>query len=98
MAQLAAILTADVPSQPVVVAKSEPRKCPIAQLRSNIQSKIDHAAMPPVYKIPLIALNCQFGMVKRKHTEPMLLKDAIKYERRKQQANVTVVFAIRQPG
>jgi hypothetical protein len=54
--------------------------------------------MSPVYKIALWELNCQFGMVKKKHGSPTLLKDAVKYERRNQQADVTLVFAIRTPG
>ncbi|CAB9518323.1 expressed unknown protein [Seminavis robusta] len=33
-------------------------------IRSSLQHKMDLAQMPPVYKIPLWDLNCQFDMVK----------------------------------
>jgi hypothetical protein len=69
-----------------------------SSIRSRLKSRIDYANMPQVYKIPLWDLNCQFGMVKQKHSTPILLKDAIKYERRNQQADVTLLFAIRTPG
>ena len=98
MATLAAILTAESPSDRAMAEETAPKPSTMETLRSSIQSKMDLAAMPPVYKIPLWDLNCQFGMVKRKSTQPILLKDAIKIERRKQKANVTVFFAIRQPG
>ena len=54
--------------------------------------------MPPVYKIPLWELNCGFGIVKKKHASPEFLKDCIQQERRRQQADVTIVFAIREAG
>lgn len=69
-----------------------------SSIQSKIQSKIDLAHMPPVYKIPLWELNCGFGIVKKKHATPCLLKDCIQRERARQQANVTIVFAIREAG
>ena len=69
-----------------------------ARLRSSIKSRVELAKIPPVYKIPLWELNCQFGMVTHKHAQPILLQDAIRQQRKIQQANVTVVFAIRQAG
>lgn len=72
------------------------------EFRSSLQSKlrhtIDYAKMPPIYKIPLWELNCQFGIVTKKHSDPALLKDAVRYERKQQHADVTLVFAIRQAG
>jgi hypothetical protein len=67
-------------------------------LRTSLQHKLDYAKMPPVYKIPLWELNCQFGIVKRRHASTVLLKDAMKHQRRTQAADVTMLFAIRQPG
>lgn len=75
---------------------------PKASLRSSIQARIrhtiDYAQMPPVYKIPLWELNCGFGIVKYKHAQAVALKDAVRHQRKTQQADVTVVFAIRQAG
>jgi hypothetical protein len=65
---------------------------------SLLSKKVTHANMPPVYKIPLWQLNCQFGMVKHRQSAPIVLKDAVKYERRNQQADVTLLFAIRTAG
>ena len=73
-----------------------------SSIRSSVQSKIrhtlDYAQMPPIYKIPLWELNCGFGLVKKKHSSSILLKDCIKHQRKTQKADVTLVFAIRQSG
>jgi len=66
--------------------------------RGSLQHKIDLSKLPPVYKIPLWELNCQFGMVKKKSASTVLLMDAVQQQRKSQQANCTVVFAIRQAG
>ena len=71
-------------------------------LRESVASKIRHtidlAKLPPIYKIPLWELNCQFGIVKKKHSTPVLLKDCVRHVRKSQRADVAVVFAIRQAG
>ena len=66
--------------------------------KSKIFSKIDHSQMPPIHSIPLWMLNCQFDMVKKRHTKPIPLHQAVASQRKTQRANVTVVFAIRQAG
>ena len=71
-------------------------------IRSSIQSKIrhtiDYRKMPPIYKIPLWELNCGFDIVNKKHSEAQLLKDCVRHQRKKQKADVTVVYATRQAG
>ncbi|CAB9521865.1 expressed unknown protein [Seminavis robusta] len=62
----------------------------------SIPSKIDYANMPSVSSIPLWELNCQFDMVTRRSTG--LLADAVAQQRRSQRGNVTILFAVRQPG
>ena len=71
-----------------------------SSLRGSLQSKIDLAQMPPVYKIPLYQLNFfGFGEVKKKDPSTnILLKEAVAYQREKQKGDVTLVFAIRQVG
>ena len=52
---------------------------------SFLQSKIDYAQMPPVYKIPLYLLDFYYLDVRKKQPpNPILLKDAIQKERRAQ--------------
>jgi len=51
-----------------------------------------------VYKIPVWELNCQFGMVSIRSDKAVPLKDAVKVQRKRQKANVTVLFAVRRPG
>ena len=86
----------------MAVSRTSATRSSTASNRSSIQSKIQHtidyANMPPVYKIPLWELNCQFGIVKKKHNESVALKDAVKHQRKSQQADVTLVFAIRAAG
>lgn len=72
---------------------------------SFLQSKIDYAQMPPVYKIPLYLLDFYYLDVRKKQPpNPILLKDAIQQERSAQGTDsnnicdVTLVFAIRQVG
>lgn len=55
--------------------------------------KLDH-----VYKIPLVELNCQFGIVRNRTEDLVPLQTAVKRERSRQKSKVTVVFAVRRPG
>ena len=55
--------------------------------------------MPPVYKIPLYELDFyMFNEVKRKNSQAVLLREAIQHEREEQDADVILLFAIRQVG
>ena len=68
-------------------------------LRESLQSRIDFANMPPIYKIPLYELDFyMFNEVKRKRSQAVLLKEAIQHERDEQDADVILLFAIRQVG
>ena len=55
--------------------------------------KLDH-----VYSIPLLELNCQFGIVRNRTDIPVPLQKAVKRERSRQQSKVIMVFAVRRPG
>jgi hypothetical protein len=63
-----------------------PNSIDLVQMRSSVS------------KIPLWELNCQFGIVKKKHSSTVPLRDAMKHERRQQHADVTMLLAIRVPG
>lgn len=74
---------------------------------SFLQSQINYAQMPPVYKIPLYLLDFYYLDVRKKQPpNAILLKDAIRQQRLAQavdQSNhancdVTLLFAIRQVG
>jgi len=51
-----------------------------------------------ILKIPLLGLNCSFGIVTEDVEGPLPLKTVAERQRRKQEANVIVMFAIRRPG
>jgi hypothetical protein len=55
--------------------------------------KLDH-----IYSIPLLELNCQFGIVRNRTDEQVPLQKVVKRERSRQQSKVTLVFAVRRPG
>ena len=70
-----------------------------SSLRQSLQSKLGFAGMPPVYKIPLYELDFyMFNEVKRKNSQAVLLREAIQHEREEQDADVILLFAIRQVG
>ena len=70
-----------------------------ASLRQSLQSKLDYASMPPVYKIPLYELDFyMYNEVKRKYPQAVHLREAIQHEREMQDADVILLFAIRQVG
>jgi hypothetical protein len=53
---------------------------------------------PRLYKIPLIPVDCSFGMVTEKEEKKICLQPMTRKERRVAGSDVTVLFAIRRPG
>jgi hypothetical protein len=56
-----------------------------------------------LYEIPLLPLNCSFGVIRRAETngivlDPVGLKDICRQQRTLNDADVTVVYVIREPG
>lgn len=53
---------------------------------------------PRLYKIPLIPIDCSFGIVTEKPHKTRPLRTVVRRERKKKHSQVTVVFAIRRAG
>lgn len=53
---------------------------------------------PRLYKIPLVPVNCSFGVVTEKEDNKIPLQPMTRKERRVTGTDVTVLFAIRRPG
>jgi hypothetical protein len=53
---------------------------------------------PLLYKIPLVPVNCSFGIVTEKEDKKIPLQTMTRREIRVSGADVTVLFAIRRPG
>jgi hypothetical protein len=58
-------------------------------------SKIDRKKL---YKIPLVPINCSFGVVTEKQDAEIPLRRMVRKYRKAKNAEVTVMFAIRRPG
>lgn len=79
--------------------KKTSRSSLTASLRSSIQSKIDYAQMPAVYKVPLWELQMEFNTAESKNkSKSVPLKEAVQHQRRAQHADVTILYAVRQVG
>lgn len=64
----------------------------VTRAATNINPKL-------LYDIPLIPVDCRFGLVKERPENTMPLKSAVKKDRRAQGGcKVTILFAIRRPG
>jgi hypothetical protein len=64
----------------------------------SVQKLAEDGKLDHIYSIPLMELNCQFGIVRNRVDEPIPLQKAVKRERSRQQSKVTLVFAVRRPG
>jgi hypothetical protein len=53
---------------------------------------------PRLYRIPLVPVNCSFGIVTEKEDKKIPLQRMTQRERRATGSDVTVIFAIRRPG
>jgi hypothetical protein len=82
---------------------------PTAELLSKnntsiqVSSKVELAeslrlSAPRLYKIPLVPLDCSFGIVTEKEDKKIALQPMTRKERRVTGTDVTVLFAIRRPG
>jgi hypothetical protein len=67
-------------------------------MSASVQKLAEDGKLDHIYNIPLMELNCQFGLVRNRTDEPTPLQQAVKQERARQQAKVTLVFAVRRPG
>jgi len=83
----------------VTVSGGKHKQTPVEAVQYRLQDKYGRKIQPErLYRIPLVPIDCRFGVIREDKLARDALKATIKMQRRIQAATMTVVFCIRRPG
>jgi hypothetical protein len=92
------------PKEPTIMMEvPSPESIDKSSARSRITDKVRikdslRKNLNQIHKVPLIPMNCSFGLVTKKTEEVQPLQRVVKTHCRKEITDVTVVFVVRRPG